>query len=96
MGTSHAPCKNAGARDDEATMPDSDPAAPRRETPPATANDNAKPLAPAARRALEEAAARRAAEEAAAAARPHEIAGRGGLEPVRYGDWEIKGIAADF
>jgi len=80
-------------------MPDSDPPAPRRaEAPPeaVTANDNAKPLAPAARRALEEAAARRAAEEAAAAARPREIAGRGGLEPVRYGDWEIKGIAADF
>jgi len=22
--------------------------------------------------------------------------GRGGLEPVRYGDWEIKGLASDF
>lgn len=25
-----------------------------------------------------------------------EIGGRGGLEPTRYGDWEIKGIASDF
>ena len=25
-----------------------------------------------------------------------EAGGRGGLDPVRYGDWEIKGIAVDF
>jgi hypothetical protein len=25
-----------------------------------------------------------------------EINGRGGPEPVRYGDWEVKGIASDF
>jgi hypothetical protein len=25
-----------------------------------------------------------------------EIDGRGGLEPVRYDDWEVKGIASDF
>lgn len=25
-----------------------------------------------------------------------EINGRGGLDPVRYGDWEIKGITSDF
>ena len=25
-----------------------------------------------------------------------EINGRGGLEPVRYDDWEVKGIASDF
>ena len=25
-----------------------------------------------------------------------EIDGRGGLEPVRYNDWEVKGIASDF
>ena len=25
-----------------------------------------------------------------------EIGGRGGLEPTRYGDWEIGGIASDF
>ena len=51
-------------------------------------------LAPAARRALEEAAARRAA--APRSAPSDEIGGRGGLEPTRYGDWEKKGIASDF
>lgn len=25
-----------------------------------------------------------------------EVGGRGGLDPTRYGDWEIKGIAVDF
>ncbi|WP_349369654.1 DUF1674 domain-containing protein [Salinarimonas sp.] len=57
-----------------------------------------KALTPAAQRALEEAAARRAAIDARAAeisATP-ETNGRGGLEPVRYADWEIKGIACDF
>jgi hypothetical protein len=53
-----------------------------------------KPLPPAAQRALAEAEARRKA--AAAAAPPPEVDGRGGLDPARYGDWEIKGIAADF
>ena len=33
---------------------------------------------------------------AASESRPKEIGGRGGLEPARYGDWEVKGIAADF
>jgi hypothetical protein len=57
----------------------------------------AKPLSPAARRALEEAAARRARQEGAgSAARLPEIDGRGGAEPVRYGDWEVKGLATDF
>jgi hypothetical protein len=57
-----------------------------------------KPLTPAARRALEEAAARRAAQDAKAAAlgAEREIDGRGGLDPVRYDDWEIKGLASDF
>ncbi len=55
-----------------------------------------KPLSPAAERALAEAAARRAEIDRKTAERPTEINGRGGLEPARYGDWEIKGIAADF
>jgi hypothetical protein len=57
-----------------------------------------KPLAPAARRALEEAAQRRQEIDARAkSAQPvPERRGRGGLEPVRYADWEIKGLAADF
>jgi hypothetical protein len=54
-----------------------------------------KPLTPAAQRALAEAAARRAAREQAGKP-PQEIAGRGGLDPARYGDWEVKGIASDF
>ena len=52
-------------------------------------------LSPAAERALAEARERRAATDAASA-RPREILGREGPEPVRYGDWENKGIASDF
>jgi hypothetical protein len=55
-------------------------------------------LSPAAQRALAEAEARRATVDAHAAelsSRP-EKDGRGGLEPVRYGDWEIKGLTSDF
>lgn len=59
------------------------------ETPP-------RPLTPAARRALAEAEARRVRIDAEMAARPAEKGGRGGLDPNRYGDWEIKGITADF
>ncbi len=55
-----------------------------------------KPLSPAAERALAEAAARRAEIDRKTAERPTELNGRGGLEPVRYGDWEIKGLASDF
>ncbi|ABS62948.1 protein of unknown function DUF1674 [Parvibaculum lavamentivorans DS-1] len=54
-----------------------------------------KELTPAARRALAEAEERRKAADAAPA-RPREIAGRGGNEPTRYGDWEVKGITSDF
>jgi hypothetical protein len=50
-------------------------------------------LAPAARRALEEVAARRAQIKPAP---PREFNGRGGLDPARYGDWEVKGLASDF
>ncbi len=53
-----------------------------------------KPLAPAAQRALAEAEARRRA--AAEPRRPKEINGREGPDPVRYGDWENKGVASDF
>ncbi len=63
---------------------------------PAAEPPAAKPLTPAAQRALQEAAARRAEIDRKAAERPAEYNGRGGLEPARYGDWEIKGIACDF
>ncbi len=65
---------------------------------PLTPDDPApgKSLSPAAQRALAEAAARRAARDAAAQDRPKELRGRGGLDPVRYGDWEKDGLASDF
>ncbi len=51
-------------------------------------------LPPAARRALAEAEARRRA--AGELVLPVELGGRKGPEPVRYGDWEKKGLAIDF
>lgn len=60
------------------------------------AKTEAKPFTAAARRALEEAAQRRIAIDAAAASLPKEIGGRKGPEPVRFGDWEKKGLASDF
>ena len=50
-------------------------------------------LPPAAQRALAEAEERR---RKAPAPLPPELGGRDGPEPVRYGDWEKKGIAIDF
>lgn len=50
----------------------------------------------AAKRALAEAEARRAEIDAKVEQMPEEINGRDGPEPVRYGDWEKKGIASDF
>ena len=50
-------------------------------------------LPPAALRTLEEAAAQRAEAKPAG---PRELNGRGGPDPVRYGDWEVKGLASDF
>ena len=55
-----------------------------------------KPLSPAAERALAEAEVRRQVYRRKEAAQPTEFGGRGGKEPVRYGDWEVKGLAADF
>lgn len=54
------------------------------------------PLPAAAARALAEAEARRKSYAAQVAAMPTELGGRAGKEPVRYGDWEVKGLAADF
>ena len=51
-------------------------------------------LSPAAQRALKEAEDRRKA--AGELDLPKELGGRKGPEPVRYGDWERKGIAVDF
>lgn len=54
----------------------------------------AKILTQAAARALAEAADRRKTARAKDAQK--EVGGRGGPDPVRYGDWEAKGIAHDF
>src|SRR5690554_4151917 len=51
-------------------------------------------LPPAAKRALAEADARRKAADTTSP--PTELGGRNGPDPVRYGDWEKKGIAIDF
>jgi hypothetical protein len=53
-------------------------------------------LTPEAERALAEAAARRAERARNESSRPEEVGGRGGLEPTRYGDWEINGLTPDF
>jgi hypothetical protein len=60
--------------------------------------DAPKPKSAAALRALAEAAARRAEQERreAVLACARELEGRDGPEPVRYGDWERKGLASDF
>ncbi|MDV7272046.1 DUF1674 domain-containing protein [Thioclava sp. A2] len=57
-------------------------------------DDRTKDLPPAAQRALAEAEERRKAAQKAEL--PPELGGRDGPEPVRYGDWEKKGIAIDF
>lgn len=63
-------------------------------------SDNSPPdrgdLPAAARRALAEAEERRKLAARTASPRPKEYGGRDGPEPVRFGDWENKGIAVDF
>ena len=58
----------------------------------------ARPLSPAAQRALAEAAERRAAIDVRAAGldKSPQRHGRGGPEPVRYWDLEVKGLASVF
>ncbi len=53
-----------------------------------------KQLSPPAERALREAEDRRRAQKELVL--PKELGGRGGAEPVRFGDWEIDGRAIDF
>ena len=63
---------------------------------PAVAGAGRGELGQAARRALAEAEERR--RQGALYQHPvgKEINGRDGPEPVRYGDWEVRGIASDF
>lgn len=58
--------------------------------------ETAPDLPPAAQRALAEAAERRRLAELDAKSRPVELGGRNGPEPVRFGDYEKKGLAIDF
>jgi hypothetical protein len=58
--------------------------------------EGTRPRSPAAERALAEAAARRAERDLAATGGTKEKSGRGGLDPTRYGDWEVNGLASDF
>ncbi|MCV3270254.1 DUF1674 domain-containing protein [Roseobacter sinensis] len=59
-----------------------------------TPEQPARKLPPAAERALAEAEERR--RNAKDLELPTELGGRDGPEPVRYGDWEKKGLAIDF
>jgi hypothetical protein len=61
---------------------------------PAVTTDPTPDLPPEAQRALAEAAERR--RTAQPTDLPPELGGRNGPEPVRYGDWEKKGLAIDF
>jgi hypothetical protein len=74
---------------------------PPSEGPPPSSGADLPPreLPPAARRALAEAEARRretAERQSLEKNAIKEIGGRSGPDPVRYGDWEVKGIASDF
>lgn len=60
------------------------------------ATEPKRELSPAAKRALAEAEARRVEALKREAELPKELGGRGGNDPARYGDWEVKGIATDF
>ena len=57
-------------------------------------NEDEKPIPAAAKRALAEAEERR--RKAKEQILQVELGGRDGPDPVRYGDWEKKGIAIDF
>lgn len=61
-----------------------------------TKTTSKRPDPETAQRALAEARERRAQIDAATSNSAKEVDGRGGLDPARYGDWEIKGIAPDF
>ncbi len=56
------------------------------------------PMPDFVRRALEEAESRRASQKAfeKKLAEHEELDGKHGPDPVRYGDWENKGIISDF
>ena len=55
-----------------------------------------RPLPSAAERALAEAAARRAERDRKTTEQRKDSGSRGGLDPTRYGDWEVNGLTSDF
>lgn len=57
-------------------------------------SEDEKPIPAAAKRALAEAEERR--RKSKEQILQVELGGRDGPDPVRYGDWEKKGIAIDF
>ena len=59
-------------------------------------NGHSTELPDAAKRALAEADERRRLAERTQSPALKEINGRDGPDPVRFGDWEKKGIAVDF
>ena len=69
---------------------------PRNDASTPAARTGRKNLPGAAQRALEEAAQRREEYRKREATLPKELGGRGGNEPGRYGDWEVKGLTSDF
>jgi hypothetical protein len=78
----------------EKSLPQAAPDSAAREKGPA--DGSRRELSPAAQRALAEAEARRADINRKTSDQPKEVNGRDGLDPARYGDWEVKGIASDF
>ena len=60
------------------------------------ASAESKKRSEAALRAIAEAEERRRRHDGETDASRRETNGRGGLDPVRYGDWEVRGIASDF
>lgn len=68
----------------------------RKRNGPGLAGEALEKKSAAAGRALAEAEARRAEYRRREAEMPKEIGGRGGNEPGRYGDWEVKGLTSDF
>ena len=60
------------------------------------ARDGKGGVSEAAQRALAEAEERRRLGQLKGPSLPKEVDGRDGLDPARYGDWEVKGIASDF
>lgn len=72
----------------------SDPAPPQQNA--EDSSVSTRKLSPAAQRALKEAEERRKSQQAGSGKAPRELGGRGGEDPARFGDWEIKGRAIDF